>query len=113
MKTITVTLPDELVKHLEERVATGEFDSFDDALACAAASVLPYTGSNRITAETTIDELRAMLQVGIDQADRGQVVDGEEAMAKLEQRMKAKLAALALPARKNIASPNKLWSISS
>ena len=98
MKTITVTLPDELVKHLEERVATGEFDSFDDALACAAASVLPYTGSNRITAETTIDELRAMLQVGIDQADRGQVVDGEEAMAKLEQRMKAKLAALAVPA---------------
>ncbi len=96
MKTITVTLPDELVRHLEQRVASGEFDSFDDALAYVAAWSIPYTGSNRITAETTIDELRAMLQVGIDQADRGEVVDGEEAMDALERRMKAKWAAMAV-----------------
>ena len=96
MKTITVSLPDRLVTHLEERVAAGEFESLDEALAYAGASIVPYTGANRITAETTADELRAMLQIGVDQAERGQVVDGEEAMEKLRMRMKAKIDALAV-----------------
>ena len=96
MKTITVSLPDGLVMYLEQRVAGGEFDSLDDALAFAGASIVPYTGENRITAETTVEELRAMLQVGIDQAERGQVVDGEEAMEKLRVRMEAKINARAV-----------------
>ena len=96
MKTITVSLPDQLVSHLEQRVASGEFDSLDDALSFAGASIVPYTGSNRITSETTIEDLRAMLQVGIDQAERGQVIEGEEAMENLRVRMEAKIRAIAV-----------------
>jgi len=92
MKTITVSLPESLAEALEARVATGEFDSFDDALTDAAMDAIPYTGSNRITAETTVEELRAMIQVGIDQADRSQVVDGEEFMAELIRRTEERLA---------------------
>lgn len=92
MKTITVSLPDELVKHLEERVARGEFDSFDDALACAAASgAIPYSGKNRVTATTTDDQLRTMLQAGLDSYERGESVDGEVFMDELERDFEAKM----------------------
>ncbi len=84
MKTITVSLPDALVEALEARVAAGEFDSLDDALAFAAMDAVPYSGSNRVTAETTVEELRAMIQVAADQVERGEVVDGEEFMDKLK-----------------------------
>ena len=97
MKTITVNLPDRLVTHLEQRVASGEFDSLDGALASAGASIVPYTGENRITAETTADELRAMLQVGFDQAERGECVDGPTAMAELRRRTQARVDSLAVP----------------
>lgn len=97
MKTITVRLPEVLIEALEARVVAGEFASFDEALTDVAMDAIPYTGSNRITAETTVEELRAMLQVGIDQADRGQVVDLEVAMARLRDRTQVRMASLAVP----------------
>jgi|GEM_PF-2377029 len=97
MKTITVSLPEALVEALEARVTAGEFDSFDDALTDAAMDAIPYTGSNRVTAETTVEELRAMIQVAVDQVERGEVVDGPTAMAELRRRTRARIAALAVP----------------
>ncbi len=99
MKTITVSLPDELVAVLEARIAAGEFDSLDDALAFAAMEAVPYTGSNRVTAETTVEELRAMIQVAADQVERGEVVDGEEYMADLMRRTEERLAEKRAPTR--------------
>lgn len=86
MKTITVKLPDSLVSLIEAHVRAGEFDSFDNALAFAASTgAIPFSGRNRVTSNTTDDELRSMLQVSLDQYERGESVDGELFMDELER----------------------------
>jgi Arc/MetJ-type ribon-helix-helix transcriptional regulator len=95
MKTITVNLPDELVELLESRVAAGEFDSFDEALACAVAEQL-FAPEGDSVADVEDADLRAKLQAGLDQADRGEVIEMEVAMARLRARAEAKSGALAV-----------------
>ena len=96
MKTITVSLPDDLAENLEARVAKGEYDSLDEAVTCAIAERIllleeaPPFGEN-------VAELRAKIQEGIDAYEQGRFVDGAEFMEELEQRIAARLSTLAVP----------------
>lgn len=72
-------LPPEFERAVVDRVASGQYASADDVLA-AALRALEH-------AEVELDTLRREVQVGIDQVERGQVVDGEEAIAWLKGRI--------------------------
>ena len=72
-------LPPEFERAVLDRVASGQYASTDDVLA-AALRALQH-------AEVELDTLRREVQVGIDQVERGQVVDGEEAIAWLKERI--------------------------
>ena len=71
---MTTILPPDVAKILASHVAAGSFASTDEALR-AAANLLEQDAEKR----KKIEALRAMLQVGIDQADRGEMVDADEA----------------------------------
>lgn len=94
MKTITVSLPDEIAATVEERLAKGEYSSWDDAVTLAVAEWLCMLDTPPMIDENS--DLRDELQIGIDQADRGEVVDLEVAMARLQDRTQARLASLAV-----------------
>jgi antitoxin ParD1/3/4 len=72
-------LPPEFVRAVLDRVASGQYASPNDVLA-AALRALEH-------AEVELDTLRREVQAGIDQVERGQVVDGEEAIAWLKGRI--------------------------
>ena len=96
MKTITVSLPDDYALDIETRVAKGEYESMDEAVTVAVADWLCM-----LDTPSMIDEddprLRAMIQSAAEQVERGEVVELEEAMARLSARTRAKLALLRVP----------------
>ena len=85
MKTISVSLPDKVVAHLEQRVARGEFDSLDDALAFAVVDGFSALGNATPKRETDA-ELRAKIEASIDQYATGRFVDGEEFMDRMDRK---------------------------
>lgn len=70
-----VTLPPDLRPYVEELVASGEFDDTGTVVAMA----LRHWMSER-------ERVLALVQDGIDAADRGEVRDGPEFMAELLER---------------------------
>ena len=79
MKTLTVTLPAEYADWLDARVAAGDYGTLDEAVL-AAVDWLKSESDGHEPGE--IDEhLDRLVQEGIESADRGECVDGEEFMA--------------------------------
>lgn len=77
-------LPPELREMVKELIDAGTYHCFEeivhDALWLARDHFLLY--------KVKRDELRALLDVGIQQAERGEVVEGELVFAKLLERAK-------------------------
>lgn len=72
---IKITPDDELMAFLDAQVASGKFESPE-----AAA----LDGLRRVKAhEDWVKDARQKIQEGIDQANRGELIDGEEFMAEL------------------------------
>ena len=70
-----VSLTPEMERWVTERVKAGEFES-ESAAVCAGLLLLQ---KREAEARTKLDALRRDVQVGLDQLDRGEAVDGEEA----------------------------------
>ncbi len=83
---MTTILPPDVAKILASHVASGSFASTDDALR-AAANLLNQDAERR----RKIDALRAMVQIGIDQADRGEMIDGEDAFDEVLRELDEKI----------------------
>ena len=83
---MTISLPPDVAKILASQVAAGAYASTDEALR-AAANLLEQDAERR----RKIEQLRAMLQVGIDQADRGEMIDGEEAFDEVLRELDEKI----------------------
>ncbi len=85
MKTITVSLPDDFAANIGARVARGEYESVDEAVTSAVAEWLSILEMpSPINEETS--NLREKIQKSIDQYDRGEFVDGEEFLDRLERK---------------------------
>jgi len=70
---MTFSLPPDVAKILASQVAAGTYASTDDALR-AAACLLERQAEHRLK----VEKLRQSLQESIDQADRGELLDGDE-----------------------------------
>jgi len=77
-------LPKELQDMVKELIDSGAYHCFEeivhDALWLARDRFLLY--------KVKREELRALLEVGIQQAERGELVEGELVFAKLQERIK-------------------------
>ena len=86
MKTYQVTLPDEAAAFVDRALAEGKFDDLDNLVTYALSYVETELEDQK---HQDADALRKAIQVGIDQADRGEVFDGEEVMRQLLDKLEA------------------------
>lgn len=84
MKTITVTLPGELVDSLDQAVQAGEYASRDEAVQIGVETL----EADKMIERIGVERLREMLREG---AESGPSVDGEKVL----QRLIAKYRSLA------------------
>lgn len=88
-RNITVTLPSDLKRFVESRVAAGEFDSTDEVIH-AGLRLLKQGKQNQRKA--ILAELRDAIAVGLKQARRGELLDGDEVFDELERRSRRRRA---------------------
>jgi hypothetical protein len=84
MKTYQITLPDDIAAFVDRVLAEKEWDDVDHLIMYALGYVESELASD---ADVNLDELRKAVQVGIDQADRGELVDGETTMKRLRDKL--------------------------
>ena len=83
---MNVSLTEELEELVLRKVESGRYTSASEVVR-AGLRLLEQEDELR---ETRLAAVRAEVQAGIDQAERGELVDGEEAMARVKKRAAAK-----------------------
>lgn len=86
MKTYQITLPDDVAAFVDRVLAEKKWDTLDDLVMYALGTVGAELERD---ADTEIDALRKAVQIGIDQANRGELVDGEVVMKRLRDKLEA------------------------
>lgn len=88
MKSYTITLPDEFAAMVDRMLAEKKFDDANHLMMCAVAQL-----NDEVTDDDLTDQewLRKEIQIGIDQANRGQVapLDMDAIRARVKQRLAA------------------------
>lgn len=86
MKAYQVTLPDEFAAFVDRVLAEKKWDDLDQLVLYALAQVQYELETD---AEMNAGALRKAVQLGIDQADRGELIDGETTMRRLRDKLEA------------------------
>ena len=86
MKSYQVTLPDEIAAFVDRVLAERKWDSVDHLVAYA---LLQVESEPTCDDAAELDALRKAVQVGIDQADRGELIDGPTVMKRLRDKLEA------------------------
>jgi hypothetical protein len=86
MKTYQITLPDDVAAFVDRVLAEKKWDDIDHLIMYALGSVESELATG---ADVNLDELRKAVQVGIEQADRGELVDGETTMKRHRDKLEA------------------------
>lgn len=82
--SLTVALPEALEAFVRQRVASGRFASASEVVQQALA-LLEQRERER---EVALDEIRREIQLGIDQAEAGQLRDGETVFAEIREKLR-------------------------
>ena len=80
---MNISLTGELEQLVQRKVESGRYRSASEVIR-AGLRLLDREDEVRLT------EMRAQVQAGIEQAERGELVDGEEAVARVKRRAAAK-----------------------
>jgi len=83
---MNVSLTEELEELVQRKVESGRYTSASEVVR-AGLRLLEQEDELR---ETRLAAVRAEVRAGIDQAERGELVDSEEAMARVKKRAAAK-----------------------
>lgn len=84
-KTLTVSLTPELQEFVTSRVETGMFVSASEVVR----EGLRLLAEQEVRRKTELAQLRKDIQIGVDQARSGDLVDGEEYFSELARRLAA------------------------
>jgi antitoxin ParD1/3/4 len=83
---MNVSLTEELEELVQRKVESGLYTSASEVIR-AGLRLLEQEDELR---ETRLAAIRADVQAGIDQAERGELVDGEQAVSRVRKRAAAK-----------------------
>ena len=86
MKSYQISLPDEIASFVDRVLAEKKWDTIDSFVAYA---LLQVESELRLEEFHDLDSLRKAVQIGIDQADRGELVDGPTVMKRLRDKLEA------------------------
>ncbi len=78
---MNVSLSNELDAYVAKKVRSGDYSSASEVVR-TALRLLKERDAEQLA---KLEALRKMVQVGIDQLDRGESIDGKEAFAKVRQ----------------------------
>lgn len=81
--SLTVTIPAHLDAFIKDRVARGRYETEGEAIR-TAIELLEERERQR---DAVIDEIRREIELGIQQAEAGQVRDGEEVFRDIRARL--------------------------
>ena len=85
-RTMNISLTGELERLVQRKVESGRYRSASEVIR-AGLRLLEREDERT---EVRLTEIRAQVQAGIEQAERGELVDGEEAVARAKRRASAK-----------------------
>ena len=88
LHTINISLTPELEHLIDQRVKSGMYNSASEVVREALRLLVERDQLKQMK----LDELRRQIQVGIDQADRGEVLSEEEVLQRLKLRRDKALA---------------------
>ena len=80
--TLNVSLTPELDEFISSKVASGRYQSASEVIRQG----LRLLQEQEMTRQAQLDRLRAQINLGLDQANRGELLDGEEVFDELEKR---------------------------
>lgn len=86
--SVALTVSPEFERAVLERVRSGQYESVEHVIAACLRALALWEAEQ----EVKLQILRREVQIGLDQADRGQVVDGHEALARARVRLLDKAA---------------------
>lgn len=72
--TVNVSLTPELEKFVASRVASGRYQSLSEMVLAA----LRLLEQQELARQAALEETRQKIEIGFDQAERGELFDGEE-----------------------------------
>jgi antitoxin ParD1/3/4 len=81
--TLNVSLTPELEKFVESRVASGRYQSASEVVR----EGLRLLEERDISRQSALDEVRRKIAVGLDQAERGELFDGEEVFREILEKL--------------------------
>lgn len=90
MKTYAITIPDDVAAILDKAIASGAYASVDEMIL---NGIILADDASSAGEHLDKDWLRKELQIGVDQLDRGEGVDGPTFMAGLLERAEQKAVA--------------------
>jgi antitoxin ParD1/3/4 len=91
---MNILLDAEQVAFVQSQLQDGRFSHAEDVVAAALQLMAEQAIHEQLMQDPAwIAEMRASVQVGIDNVQRGDVVDGETFLAELQQKLEQKKAA--------------------
>ena len=84
-----ITLKPEQEKFIEAQVTSGRYPSAEDAIAAALALLADSSETKESnTYQKWVEETRPKVAIGIAQLDRGEGIDGETVVARLQEKFR-------------------------
>ena len=83
---MNISLTGELEQLVQRKVESGRYRSASDVVRAGLRLLEREDERTKVL----LTEVRAQVQAGIEQAERGELVDGEEAVARVKRRASAK-----------------------
>jgi antitoxin ParD1/3/4 len=80
--TLNISLTPELEEFVDSRVSSGRYQSASEVVRQG----LRLLQEQEMTREAQLDRLRSQIDLGLDQARRGELLDGEAVFDELERR---------------------------
>jgi antitoxin ParD1/3/4 len=84
--TLNISLTPELEEFVSKRVASGRYQSASEVIRQG----LRLLQEEERSREASLDRLRNQINLGLDQAERGELLDGEEVFEELERRSRTR-----------------------
>ncbi|HEY9422921.1 MAG TPA: type II toxin-antitoxin system ParD family antitoxin [Thermoanaerobaculia bacterium] len=83
---LNISLTPELEEFVSKRVASGRYQSASEVIRQG----LRLLQEEEMSREASLDRLRNQINLGLDQAERGELLDGEEVFEELERRSRTR-----------------------